>query len=144
MALSKISSFKSPIAIKPDLSQEERNIEKFLLKKRWSLTQLGIDKKRIKIRNKSILIYNKLYGQFKNSEFSRSQYNPPLDAMQKSQPNKEQSHLTDSDTSENTMDHSCSANKSSSLETTQKSQPNEEQPHLTNPDTSKNTIQQSK
>ena len=144
MALSKISLFKSPIAIKPDLSQEERNIENFLLKKRWSLTQLGIDKKRIKIRNKSILIDNKLYGQFKNSEFSRSQYNPPLEATQKSQPDKEQSHLTDSDTSENTMDHSCSADKSSSLETTQKSQPNEEQPHLTNPDTSKNTIQQSK
>ena len=100
MALSKISLFKSPIAIKPDLSQEERNIENFLLKKRWSLTQLGIDKKRIKIRNKSILIDNKLYGQFKNSEFSRSQYNPPLEAMQKSQPNKEQSHLTDADTSE--------------------------------------------
>ena len=51
-----------------------------------------------------------------------------------SPPNKEQSHLTGSDTSENTIDHSCSANKSSSLETTQKSQPNEEQPHLTNPD----------
>ena len=70
MVLSKISLFKSPIAIKPDLSQEESNIENFLLKEQWSNTQLGIDKKRIKIRNKSILIDNKLYGQFKNSEFS--------------------------------------------------------------------------
>ena len=31
MALSKISLFKSPIAIKSGLSQEERNIENFLL-----------------------------------------------------------------------------------------------------------------
>ena len=76
------------------------------------------------MRNKSILIDNKLYDQFKNSEFSWSQYNPPLEATQKSQPNKEQSRLTDSDTSESTMDHSGSGDfsKLSSLETTQKSQ----------------------
>lgn len=115
MALSKISLFKSPIVIKPDLSQEERNIESVLLKERWSLTQSGFDKRRIKIRNKSIFIDNKLYGHYQNSEFCRSQYNPSLKVTQKSQPNEEQPHLTDTDTSENTMDHSSSGdtNKSS-------------------------------
>ena len=107
MALSKISLFKPPILIKPDLSQEERNIENLLLKERWSLIQLGFDKRRIKIRNKSIFIDNKLYGQCKNSEFCRSQYNPPLEATQKSQPD-EQPHPIDTNTSESTMDHSSS------------------------------------
>ena len=66
MALSKISLFKSPIGIKPDLSQEERNIENFLLKEQCSLTQSGIeDKKRIKIRNKSILIDNEFMVNLK-------------------------------------------------------------------------------
>ena len=78
IALSKISLFKAPIHIKPDQTQEESDTEGHLLKERWSLTQLGFEKKRIKIRNKSIFIDNKLYGQYSNSEFQRSQYNPPL------------------------------------------------------------------
>ena len=45
MALSKMSAFKAPVHIKPDLTQEEREVESFLLKERWSLTQLGFDKK---------------------------------------------------------------------------------------------------
>ena len=86
IALSKISLFKAPIHIKPDQTQEERDTESHLLKERWSLTQLGFEKKRIKIRNKSIFIDNKLYGQYSNSKFHRSQYNPPLVTSQDGQP----------------------------------------------------------
>ena len=78
MALSKIASFKAPIRIKPDLTTEERQVEKMLLKERWTLIQLGFDKKRIKLRNKCIFIDNKLYGQYQNSEICRSNCNPPL------------------------------------------------------------------
>jgi len=78
LALSKSSSFKSPVRIKPDLTPEERKIENYLLKERWSLIQLGFERPRIKLRNKSIFVDNKLYGQFHNFEFKRSQYNPPL------------------------------------------------------------------
>ena len=78
MALSKVGLFKVPINIKPDLTREERDIESFLLKERWSLIQIGFERHRIKIRNKSIFIDNKLYGQFHNSQLRRSQYNPPL------------------------------------------------------------------
>ena len=80
MALSKITSFQAPVRIKPDLSPEERKAESILLKERWSLMQSGFDKKRIKIRNKSIYVDSKLYGQFHNSEFCRSQYNPSLNS----------------------------------------------------------------
>ena len=72
MALSKVGLFKAPINIKPDLTREERDIESFLLKERWSLIQIGFERHRIKIRNKSIFIDNKLYGQFHNSTPSLS------------------------------------------------------------------------
>jgi len=78
LALSKIASFQAPVRIKPDLTPEERQAEKVLLKERWSLMQLGFDKRRIKLRNKCIFIDNKLYGQYLNSELCRSDYNPPL------------------------------------------------------------------
>ena len=45
MALSKISEFKSPIRIKPDLSPEERAQESVLLKEHWSLIQKGAERK---------------------------------------------------------------------------------------------------
>ena len=66
----------------------ESYLATYLLTERWSLSQLGIDKKRMKIRNKSIFIDNKLYGQYQNSEFSQSQYNPPLLTSQDSQLNE--------------------------------------------------------
>jgi len=78
MALSKIASFKAPVRIKPDLTTEERQVEKLLLKERWTLIQLSFDKKRIKVRHKYIFIDNKLYGQYQNSELCRSNYNPSL------------------------------------------------------------------
>ena len=56
MALSKVGLFKAPINIKPDLTREERDIESFLLKERWSLIQIWFGRNRIKIRNKSIFI----------------------------------------------------------------------------------------
>jgi len=78
MALSKIASFKAPMHIKPDLTHEERQAEKVLLKERWTLVQLGFDKEQIKLRNKCIFIDNKLYSQYQNSELCHSNYNPPL------------------------------------------------------------------
>jgi len=78
LVLSKGSSFKAPIHIKPGFTPEERKIENYLLKECWSLIQLGFERKRIKLRNKNIFIDNKLYGQYLNSEFQRTQYNPPL------------------------------------------------------------------
>jgi len=78
LALSNGSSFKASIRIKPDLTPEERKIENYLLKECWSLIQLGFERKRIKLRNKNIFINSKPYGQYLNSEFQRTQYNPPL------------------------------------------------------------------
>ena len=75
MALSKIASLKAPVRITPDLTPEERQVEKLLLKERWTL---GFNKKRIKLRNKCIFIDNKLYSQYQNSELCRSNYNPLL------------------------------------------------------------------
>ena len=88
MALLKIAAFRAPVAIKPDLTPEERNIESFLLKERWSLTELSFEKARIKIRNQSLYVDNKLYGQFKNSKFCRSQFNPPLNPNSKTNPSE--------------------------------------------------------
>lgn len=78
LVLTKIASFKAPVRIKPDLTPEERKAESLLLKERWALMQLGFDKQRIKIRNKSIFVDNKLYGKYQDSELCRSDYNPPL------------------------------------------------------------------
>ena len=49
LLLSKISAFKGPIHIKPDLSIEERSQEAVLLKQRWSLIQRGVERKRMKM-----------------------------------------------------------------------------------------------
>ena len=78
LVLTKIASFKAPVRIKPDLTPEERKAESLLLKERWALMQLGFDKQRIKIRNKSIFVDNKLYGKYQDSELCRSDYNLPL------------------------------------------------------------------
>ena len=95
MALFKMSAFKAPVHIKPDLTQEEREVESFLLKERWSLTQSGFDKKRIKIRNNCIFIDNIIYGQYHNAKLHRSQYNPPLSLppQQNQHSNKETTQL---------------------------------------------------
>ena len=87
-ALSKIAAFRAPVAIKPDLTPQERTIENHLLKERWSLTKLGFEKSRIKIRNQSLFVDNKLYGQFKDSQFCRSQFNPPLNLTSKTNPSE--------------------------------------------------------
>ena len=78
MLIKFLRSTEATMALSKAPTQEERDIESFLLKERWSLIQIGFEKKSIKIRNKSIFIDNKLYGQFHNSELRRSQYNPPL------------------------------------------------------------------
>ena len=79
LILSKKGSLtSSQISIKPDMSPDERKVENALLKERRSLINNGIERKYIKIRGNSLYVHNKLYGQFQNSEFCRSQYNPPL------------------------------------------------------------------
>jgi len=55
MALSKISEFKRPNFIKPDLSPEERANESVLLKQRWALIQKGVERKQFKIRKEPFL-----------------------------------------------------------------------------------------
>ena len=78
LALSKISSFKGPVRIKPDLSPEERTREAVLMKQRWSLIQRGAERRRIKIRNGALSVDNQLYERLSGSDFCRTNYNPPL------------------------------------------------------------------
>ena len=44
------------IAIKPDMSCEEKQKEALLLKERWSLLQSGVNKADIKIKSGSIFV----------------------------------------------------------------------------------------
>ena len=80
MALSKMSEFKNPVHIKPDLSPEDRAQEAVLLKEHWSLIQKGAERRRIKIRNKALFVDNRLYGRLNGTQFSRTNFNPPLQA----------------------------------------------------------------
>jgi len=65
--LSKARFLPKEIRIKPDKSQEERQIESVLLKERWVLIQAGTERKAIKIRSTKIFVSNKLHGQIINS-----------------------------------------------------------------------------
>ena len=69
LLLSKAKTFSKDIRIKPDMSQEEKLIESLLLKERWSLIQIGIERKAIRICNSKIFLQNKLRGQIVNSSF---------------------------------------------------------------------------
>jgi len=71
--LSKARFLPKEIRIKPDLSQEERQIESLLLKERWVLIQAGTERKAIKIRGTKIFVSNKLHGQIINSSFVSSE-----------------------------------------------------------------------
>jgi len=66
---SKARFLSKEIRIKPDMSQEERQIESLLLKERWVLIQAGTECKVIKIRGTKIFFSNKLHGQIINSSF---------------------------------------------------------------------------
>ena len=50
------------VSIKPDMSFEERAVEKILLKKRWELMGQGVEKGKIKIRGKTLFVNNERHG----------------------------------------------------------------------------------
>ena len=62
-------SLSSPFTIKSDMSPEERKIESILLKERWSLIQIGHNRKQIKLSSNRIFVNNQLYGEVINSVF---------------------------------------------------------------------------
>ena len=68
--LYKRGSITGPFVVKPDLSPEQRVVEKILLKERWSLIQSGVDRKDIKLRQGNIYVKNKKYGQVVDEKFS--------------------------------------------------------------------------
>ena len=69
--LSKRSSF-SPYIVKPDLSPEERENKKLLLKERWKLMQTGVNKSDIKIKGNKLSVNGSVTGLDKDSVFSLS------------------------------------------------------------------------
>ena len=67
--LSKCHSLSSPVSIKPDRSTTERRIEAILLKERWKLIQLGMDRCSIRLRNSAIYVNSRLNGRVTVSVF---------------------------------------------------------------------------
>ncbi len=73
---------KPGVAIKPDMTREEREIQAILLKKRWELTNTGINKVNIKIKKNSLYINNRKHGTTINmvyTECERVSTPPPND-----------------------------------------------------------------
>ena len=62
------TKLKPGIFLKSDLSTEERAKESLLLKERWSLIQKGTERKRIKLRNFSILVDNQIHCKVEGSQ----------------------------------------------------------------------------
>ena len=60
---------KSPIAVKPDMTRDERVRESTLLKHRWTLIKSGVPKQAIKISRAKIFVNNVEYGSFSQSGF---------------------------------------------------------------------------
>ena len=60
------------IIVKPAMTEEKRNIESLLLRKRWNLIQNGMDCKQIKIYNNRIYVNKKLHGEVKDSKSHHS------------------------------------------------------------------------
>ena len=75
--LTKQSSYPDNIVIKPDLSPEEREIQKILLSARWDLIQSGAERKSIKIKGSSIYVAGRCYGKVSNLQFCKSLENIP-------------------------------------------------------------------
>lgn len=57
----------APYIVKPDLSPLERANEKVLLKERWNLCQLGVEKSSIKIKGNSLFVNGQLFGKVSNN-----------------------------------------------------------------------------
>jgi len=71
--LSSKSKLEAPIYIKPDLSPQERQRERLLLKERRCLIEKGSERRYIKIRNDSLYLNNKLHCKV-NSDGSKLEY----------------------------------------------------------------------
>ena len=71
MGRKKLAS-KPGIAIKPDLSPEERGIESLLLKERRTLIDSGVARSVIKLSGKSLLVNKKRFGSVSNGVFCRA------------------------------------------------------------------------
>jgi len=59
--LSSKTKLEAPVYIKPDMTHQERQKERLLLKERRSLIDQGTERRYIKIRNDSIFVSNKFY-----------------------------------------------------------------------------------
>jgi len=59
--LSSKTKLEAPIYIKPDMTYQERQKERVLLKERRPLIDQGTEQRHIKIRNDSIFVSNKFY-----------------------------------------------------------------------------------
>ena len=66
------------VSIKPDMSKEERLTESALLKTHWELINSGTERKRIKIRGKSLYLDNNLHGSVVNSKYLPHDNSKPL------------------------------------------------------------------
>ena len=67
--LTKRGNLSKPYYIKADMMQEQRKLEKILMRERWKLIQSGVSRTHIKIRNSNIYVKNKLHGLVMGSEF---------------------------------------------------------------------------
>ena len=70
--LSKRSSPEAPISVKPDMTIEEHNNEKIILKQCWLLLRQKINRKQIRIRGNILFLNNKLYGRVSQGQFHLS------------------------------------------------------------------------
>jgi len=68
--LSSKSSLPSGIALKRDMTREERNTDSLLLQECWCLIQSGVSKTSIKISRSNIYVNKCKHGQVTNSVFS--------------------------------------------------------------------------
>jgi len=88
-------SLSSSLAIKPDMSPEERKIESALLKECWSLIQGGLDRKHIRLANNRIFVNGQLHGEMVNSVFKRYSSTvsvQPMDQQPSQAPLQHQEH----------------------------------------------------
>ena len=76
-----------PYYIKPDMTQEQRQVESVLMRIRWQLIQSGTPRQKVQIRNNRIYVDSKLHGKVVNFEFqpmvatSNTRVQPPADTI---------------------------------------------------------------
>ena len=70
--LSRRKFLQIPIAIRADLSPNDRVTEAVLLHERWKLIQSGLERSSIKLRKSSLFIKGSLHGKVSGSNFQLS------------------------------------------------------------------------